>query len=285
MKLLLPLCLLLAPTGCAAPDPVPQPPDPEAVQAMAVQPPQEESYRLGLAAWAHISRSMHASYDFPGYARTDVTFAAVVVDSGGVIRACALDGVSISVPFDATGALQLSDGTVFPSKTALGHDYGMHKASALGTEWYQQAADFAGNCVGKTAAQLRGGDAISSVTISADSLLHAVLRAAETAQLPVDAPVDAPVTPTLVCRGRMEGSRSAAIDSGEGGLACVRVAAAAACDTVRADCAVLSAIPFTAHGRIACDTAQGLSALSDVLRSTAATAEELQALREIPAQT
>ena len=278
MKRLTPLLLLLTLTGCSAPAAAPQPqPEGESVQAMAVQPPQEEHFSLGLAAWAHISGSMHASYDFPGYARTDISFAAVVVDSGGVIRACRLDGVSISVPFDATGALQLPAGTVFPSKTALGYDYGMHKASALGTEWYQQAAELSHACVGKTAAQLRGGDAVASVTISTDGLLSAVLRAAETAHLPVEDPAAL----TLVCRGALSDSRSAHIDSGEGGLACVRAAALASCGDVRTHCAVRSAIPFTAHGRIDCDTSQGLSALSDVLLSTAATAEEAAALQEL----
>lgn len=277
MKRLTPLLLLLTLTGCAAPAPAPHsPPAPEAVQAMAVQ-PQEEHYFLGLAAWAHISRSMHASYDFPGYARTDISFAAVVVDSGGVIRACRLDGVSISVPFDATGALQLPPGTVFPSKNTLGLDYGMHKASALGTEWYRQAADLARACVGKTAADLRPGDAVSSVTISADGLLRAVTQAAQAARLPVEDPAAL----TLVCQGTVADSRSAGIDTGEGGLACADAAALAECGEVRTHCAVRSAIPFTAHGRIDCDTSQGLSALSDVLRSTAATGEEMAALQEL----
>lgn len=278
MKRLVPLLLLLALTGCAAPAPAPQPsPDADTVQAMAVRPPEEEHYFLGLAAWAHISRSMHASYDFPGYARTDISFAAVVVDSGGVIRACRLDGVSISLPFDATGALQLPSDTVFPSKNTLGRDYGMHKASALGTEWYQQADALARSCLGKTAADLHPGDTASSVTISADGLLRAVTGAVESALLPVDGPAAL----TLVCRGALSSCRSADIDTGAGGIACAGAAALAACGEVSTHCAVRSAIPFTAHGRIDCDTSQGLSALSEVLLVTAATREEVAALQDI----
>lgn len=276
MKRLVSLLLLLALTGCTAPAPQPSP-DADAVQAMAVQPPQEEHYFLGLAAWAHISRSMHASYDFPGYARTDVSFAAVVVDSGGVIRACRLDGVSISLPFDATGALQLPSDTVFPSKNTLGLDYGMHKASASGTEWYRQANALARSCLGKTAAELRPGDTVSSVTISTDGLLRAVTRAAENALLPVEDPAAL----TLVCQGAAATGRSADIDTGTGGTACADAAALAACGEVRTHCAVRSAIPFTAHGRIDCDTSQGLSALSDVLLAAAATREEVAALQAL----
>lgn len=280
MKRLLLLVLILSLTGCAAPQTAPQP-QPPAVEAMAAVPSDTDAARLGIAAVANIAKSMHATYDFPGYAHTEVTVAAVVVDSRGVIRQCAIDGISAAIPFDATGALQLPDGTQFPSKRTLGQSYGMHKASPLGTEWAEQAADFAASCVGKTVDELQPGDTLTSVTIATDALHQAVCRAAGNAA----APVRAGDTLMLSCRAVMEHSVSGCPDDGTPGLACLRAAAAAftvrgGTATAETGCAVTSAVPFTAAGRIACDTSLGLSPLSDVLIPAAITPEEMAELRD-----
>ncbi len=273
------LLLILPLAACAAPAAEP-PPIPDSVEVMAPAPQTEESLYLGIAATAHIAKSMHATYDFPGYARTEVTVAAVIISESGIIRACTIDGISAIVPFDATGALQLSENTVFLSKTALGTDYGMHKASPLGTEWYQQATDFAASCVGKDHTQLHTADAVTSVTISTDGLLQAVRSAAANAHTLVSTAEP----PTLFCRAAMTGSFSAAIDDGAPGLARLR-ASALACTPggVSASCALISAVPFTASGRIACDLSLPLSPLSDVLMPADVTAEELLILQELAA--
>ena len=169
MKKVLLFFLLLSLTACAAPAEEP-PPVPEAVETLAPAPQEEETFSLGIGITAHLSKSMHATYDFPGYARTEVTVAAVVVDGDGIIRSCAIDGISAVISFDNTGALLPPNGTTFSSKAALGRNYGMHKASPLGTEWYQQAADFAAACVGKPWKKLQAGDTATSVTISTDAL-------------------------------------------------------------------------------------------------------------------
>lgn len=273
MKKVLLLLLIFTLTGCAAPQPDTPPP---AVEVLAPAPVDNSRY-LGISAAAHIAKSMHATYDFPGYARTELAVAAVVVDGSGVIRQCIIDGLSATIPFDATGALQLPNGTVFPSNRALGQDYGMHKASPLGTEWYQQADEFAQHCIGKSVAQLRPGDTVTSVTISTDLLLRAVLSAAESAHTPVR-PDD---IPTLACRAVITGSFSGHIDEDTSGLACLRATALACTESGAAlHCALLSAVPFTAAGRIECDISQSLSPLSDVLFPTTATEPELAVLRE-----
>lgn len=276
MKKALLLALLLTLTACAAP------PEEESAAEVFAPLPQEDTARyLGIAAAAHVSRSMHATPDFSGCARTEVTFAAVLVDDGGVIRACAIDGVDARLLFDIEGRLQTPNGTAFPSKTALGYDYGMHKASTLGTEWYQQAADFAAHCVGKTAAQLRQGDTVTSVTVSTDGLLRAVVEAAENARTAAPPQTD---TLTLVCRAVAEDSRSAAAESD--GLAWARLTAMARTpDGTEAACALWSALPFSAAGRLLCDISQGLSPLSDVLYPTAVLPADYAALEEILVQT
>lgn len=266
MKQLLLFLLILSLTGCAAP--VPPEPDPPAVEVMAVTPePEVKPQYLGIAAVASISDSMHATYDFPGAAHTEVTVAAVVLDDNGVIRQCCIDGISADIPFDATGSLQLEEGTRFASKAELGRDYGMHKASPLGTDWHQQSAAFAADCVGKTLEQLMPGDTVTSVTISTDALLQAVYRAAKNARAQEIGEGD---RLTLTCYGVMKPSCSARIDDGSAGLACFRAAAGAFVlqnNTVVAEsCTALnSAIPFSAEGRIDCDLSTALSPLSPVL--------------------
>ena len=254
MKKVLLLLLILSLTGCAAPAPETPPP---AVEVLAPAPVDNTRY-LGIAAAAHVAKSMHATCDFPGYARTEIAVAAVVVDGSGVIRACTIDGLSATIPFDDAGGLLLPNGTVFPSNRTLGQGYGMHKASPLGTEWYQQADDFARHCVGKRAAQLQPGDTVTSVTISTELLLQAV------------------------CRAVITGSFGGSAEEGTPGLACLRATALACTESgAQLSCALLSAVPFTAAGRIDCDISQGLSPLSDVLFPTAAYEPELTALREI----
>ena len=239
----------------------------------------EERFSLGIGMAAHISKSMHATYDFPGYARTEITVAAVVVDGEGVIRACTIDGISAVISFDGTGTLLLPDGTVFLSKTALGDDYGMHKASSLGTEWYQQAAAFAAACVGKQGTQLQTGDTVASVTISTDALLQAVHSAAADAHTAIASAQ----SPTLFCRAMTAGGRSATLGDTTSGLARLRAAAMACVGDTAVTCARISAVPFTALGRIDCDISLPLSPLSDVLMPADATAEELLILQELAA--
>lgn len=281
MKRLLPLLLILSLAGCAAPDPLPD--NMSAVEAMSAVPEPSDALATGIAMAATVSKSMHATYDFPGAGRTDLTVAAVLVDSSGIIRQCAIDGISASLPFDATGALQTEAGTRFPSKCALGQDYGMHKASPLGTEWCQQAAEVSAWAVGKTAAELRAGDVVASVTISTDQLLQAVCDAADNASCQGARTGDELV---LVCFGVMDPSQSACIDDGTPGLACFRAAAGAftlrqGTVTSRAFDGLTSAVTFTAAGRIDCNLSVALSALSDVLCPAAPGPEMCAELEEM----
>ena len=103
--------------------------------------------------------------------------AAVTLDGSGVITSCVLDAVQPSLTFDGSGQLTGDATAPVLSKDQLGDDYGMKKASSIGKEWYEQAAAFAGYCVGKTVDEVTGlavteegkaGDAAlaASVTIS-----------------------------------------------------------------------------------------------------------------------
>lgn len=234
------LCLLL--TACAA-----------APHAASPAPPQELlSLKTGIAAVATVSHSQNATYDFPGSARSDITLAAVAVDNQGIIRQCVLDGIAAVIPFDKTGALQLKEGTVFPSKNELGRAYGMHKASPQGREWNEQAAAYARWAVGRTPAQLAQGDVTTSVTVDTDGFLQAIQAAARQA---VDQGAHQGDTLALVSSARMLPSRSVSDASAKDGSACCCASAAALTfrqgivTSCRFD-AVETAIPITPQGTI-----------------------------------
>ena len=188
LLLLLTLCLL---TGCVGKtvvqnDPTVPNPNPDTNTPQ----PAETAVKTGLALLTTISKSMNATPDSKGSARTDTTVVAVTVDGDGIIRACAIDGITAAVPFDTEGQLEVEEDTAYPTKNELGDDYGMQKASAIGREWYQQAAAFAAYAKGKTVRQtaalptdddgyLLGADLAASVTISVSDFVTLLLKAAE----------------------------------------------------------------------------------------------------------
>ena len=174
LLLLLTLCLL---TGCVGKTVVQNDP---AVPNTDTNQPDETAVKTGLALLTTISKSMNATPDSKGSARTDTTVVAVTVDGDGIIRACAIDGITAAVPFDTEGELEAEEDTAYPTKNELGDDYGMHKASPIGREWDEQAADFAAWVVGKRAEELEGGDVTASVTISTDDFIRAIRSAADT---------------------------------------------------------------------------------------------------------
>lgn len=266
MRKLLCLLLLLTLTGCATAEP------PPAVEVMA---PAEAPpvLSLGLAATAHLQRSMHATENFPGRVQLEVTVAAVLVDEAGVIRRCTIDGVRATVPFDQEGVPLLYTGTVFPSKCALGEDYGMARASSLGQEWDAQAARLAADSIGKTAAQLLGGDVTASVTINPADALYAVAEAAENAAVCTAGETD-PLT--LTCAAVLT---EAAAPTAEGsGCIVLRCAATVEAGGAERTCALAAHVPVTAQGRLACATDTGLSPLSEVLRPVRFAEEDRQLL-------
>lgn len=226
--------------------------------------------KTGLAVVGNIAKSMNATPDFPGAAHTEVTFVALTLDQDGVIRQCCIDGVSAVLPFDATGALQEEDEVAFASKNELGDNYAMHKASAIGSEWREQAAAFARYAVGRKVEELSGGDVTSSVTISTDGILQAIAMAAETAVLQ-GAQVEDKLT--LAVMAHSDESCSASLDTGENGYAAFRADAAAVTwrgGTVTS--CVLDAleteVPVTPEGLIGVDLSAAQPSMSTISRAS-----------------
>lgn len=269
MKRLLALLLLLSLTGCAAP------PADDTLPALAPVTVEADA-ALGLAVTGNLHRSMHATESFPGAVRLEGTAAAVVLDGEGVIRRCAIGGVTARREFDSAGAL-LPGATDFPSKAALGADYGMHKASSLGTEWQQQADDFARSCLGKTAAQLQSADAVTSVTIDTADLLRAVVQAAENAQTVPG--LSAAEALTLTCRAAALPCRSA--DGSGFGRVSLRFSALAQAGDAEQSAALTAHVTFDDAGHLQSDVSAAPMHRSPTLAPSAATEEERRILRQI----
>ena len=108
--------------------------------------------------------------------------------NGDTITSCAIDAVQANVNFDTTGTITTDLTAPVLTKNQLGDDYGMKKASAIGKEWYEQAAAFGAYVVGKTPDEVAGltvteegkaGDAdlAASVTISIGGFQTLVAKA------------------------------------------------------------------------------------------------------------
>lgn len=84
-----------------------------------------------------------------GSVSVNTTICALTVDENGVIVGIKMDAIQPKGAFTATGEAASEDGEVTP-KVALQEGYGMRKASAIGAEWFEQAAAFEAWCIGKT---------------------------------------------------------------------------------------------------------------------------------------
>ncbi len=148
--------------------------------------------KTGLAVITTVNKSTDAGVK-PGLAETDSTVAAVMVDGSGKIIKCVIDSVQSKINFDASGKLITPTDTKFLTKDERGEDYGMKKASKIGKEWNEQAAEFAKYVEGKTVDEVKtiavdeskhaiGSDLKTSVTISIGEFIEAVEKAAAQAQ-------------------------------------------------------------------------------------------------------
>ena len=144
--------------------------------------------KTGLAVIAGMSDSRNAEkVDY------NVTIAAVAVDGDGIIRQCILDGISAQVTLDATGTITSDIAANVPTKNELGEAYGMKAYGGAAYEWDEQAAALADYAVGKTAQELQRSalnaegyaaapELATSATIKLDTLVQAVVQAANSAQ-------------------------------------------------------------------------------------------------------
>ena len=97
-----------------------------------------------------------ATADKAGTVSVNTTVCALTLDENGVITGIRFDVVQPKGSFDTAGAV-VGDATSAPdSKVIKGDAYGMKKASAIGKEWFEQAAFLEEWCIGKTVEEVLG---------------------------------------------------------------------------------------------------------------------------------
>ena len=152
----------------------------------------KEGDKLGLGITTNISDSIEASADADGTAVAYTTMSALTVNDEGVITSSLIDAVQGKINFDAKGVITADKNATIKTKTELGDDYGMRKASAIGKEWNEQAAAYAEYTVGKTLEDIEGiaveqglatdEDLAASVTIHITDFNTVVAKAVASAQ-------------------------------------------------------------------------------------------------------
>lgn len=145
------------------------------------------SVKTGIGVVTSTVKSKAATAEEAGLAQVDTIMAAVTVDANGKILTVDIDSAQTKINFDNAGLLTTETSSDVPTKTDLGDDYGMKKASGLGREWYEEMADFEKWLVGKTSADVSGmvlaegvstdADLASTVTIKLTDYQKAVVEA------------------------------------------------------------------------------------------------------------
>jgi hypothetical protein len=88
--------------------------------------------------------------------QVDTTMAAALFDGDGKVVGVVLDVIQSKMPYDTkTNQLAVDPAAPVLSKKELKDDYGMRRASNIGKEWYEQAAELEKWMVGKTAAEIQ----------------------------------------------------------------------------------------------------------------------------------
>ena len=152
----------------------------------------EGAVKTGLAVITTMAGT-DASAEADGKVEYTVNLAAVNVDENGVITACKIDSIGVTVSFGADGVITSDLTADILTKNELGYDYGMVAYQASTMEWFEQAQALADYAVGKTVEQLRSGavnesgyaadvDLATSATIHLSGYVDAIEAAVANAQ-------------------------------------------------------------------------------------------------------
>lgn len=131
-------------------------------------------------------------------AQVDTVMVATAFDKDGKVAATIIDNAQTKVNFDKDGKVTSDKAAEYKTKVELKEEYGMKKASAIGKEWYEQAASLQDWMVGKTVSEITGmktvkkddshpavpdeADLKSSVSISVQDYLAALEESSKNAK-------------------------------------------------------------------------------------------------------
>jgi hypothetical protein len=97
-----------------------------------------------------------------GRVQANVMFTGLAFDKDGKVLLALVDTAQNQGTFDATGAIVKAEAA--PTKKEKGADYGMKANSAIGKEWFEQAAALEAYYVGKTA------DEVAAIELDAEGV-------------------------------------------------------------------------------------------------------------------
>ncbi|MCR5154165.1 MAG: hypothetical protein K6B75_04870, partial [Lachnospiraceae bacterium] len=103
-----------------------------------------------------ISNSKSAGSEGDGLGQAYGTFAVLAVNENGKITGAYIDAYQSNVNFDTTGTIKTDLAEEVSTKNELKDGYNMRGASAIGKEWFEQAAAYAEFVVGKDKAGIEG---------------------------------------------------------------------------------------------------------------------------------
>ncbi|HZK58027.1 MAG TPA: hypothetical protein VFD17_06935 [Clostridia bacterium] len=180
--------------GCrrdTAPDNIP--PDGKGGNAGDGLPQDRDIVKMGLGSITSINDSTEAEGDKGPRAQVDTTTAAVAFDKNDKVVKVTIDTAQTGVEFDTSGKLVTDKEGEFRTKTELGFDYNMKRASDIDKEWFEQIAELEKWMEGKTVNEIKAmkvkerdlshthvpdePELTSTVTITVGDYLEAVERA------------------------------------------------------------------------------------------------------------
>jgi hypothetical protein len=153
------------------------------------------SLKVGIGSSTEVSAKDATASD-DGSVQVSTTYASVALD-GDTVKYVYFDIAQNKETFSAAGAVTSDLTAATPTKKEKGDDYGMKKASAIGKEWYEQAAALEQWAVGKTVSDFVNmatttndegskiaddADLKTGCTIGVDSFIEAFQKAADNAK-------------------------------------------------------------------------------------------------------
>ncbi len=116
--------------------------------------------KVGLGHGVSIAKSKSLGKDKDGkdilpLAQVDTVMVGAAFDKDGKVVAALIDNAQTKVNFDAAGVVTSDKAAEAKTKVELADAYGMVKASKIGKEWYQQAAELQKWMAGKTIAEIK----------------------------------------------------------------------------------------------------------------------------------
>ncbi|MFT9493794.1 hypothetical protein [Anaerosolibacter sp.] len=146
-------CSAPAPTTTETPAPAPAAPEAPAASDTGI-------VKMGIGHSTSIAKSKDLGTDKDGkevlpLGQVDTVIVAAAFDKDGKVVSVTIDNAQTKVNFDNKLQLTSDPKGEYKTKVELAGEYGMIKASSIGKEWYEQAAELEKWMIGKTLDEIK----------------------------------------------------------------------------------------------------------------------------------